>query len=182
MSTPLDAGPFARWARETAVTIRDGATADVPCGTCTACCTSSQFVHVAPDETDALAHLPRALLFPAPGMPKGHVLLPYDERGHCPMLVDGACTIYDHRPRTCRTYDCRVFPATGVAPPDDKPAIVAQAARWRFTVAGDDDRALQAAVRAAAEALAAAPDGPRHPTQRAAAAVVRGVVTADTQG
>ena len=28
----------------------------------------------------------------------------YDERGHCPMLVDGDCSIYDHRPRTCRMY------------------------------------------------------------------------------
>ena len=35
--------------------------------TCTACCTSSQFVHIEPDETDTLAHIPAALRFPAPG-------------------------------------------------------------------------------------------------------------------
>ena len=38
---------------------------DVPCGGCTACCTSSQFVHVDPDESDTLAHIPAELLFPA---------------------------------------------------------------------------------------------------------------------
>ncbi len=76
----------------------DGGT-DVPCGTCTACCTSSQFVHIEPDETDTLAHIPADVLFPAPLAPRGHVLLGYDERGHCPMLVDNACSIYEHRPR-----------------------------------------------------------------------------------
>ena len=86
---------------------------EVPCDGCTACCTSSQFVHIGPDETDTLARIPRRLLFPAPRLPAGHVLMGYDENGHCPMLVDGACSIYEHRPRTCRTYDCRVFPAAG---------------------------------------------------------------------
>lgn len=170
--TVLDAGSLAAWAAEAAVVIRTGATADVPCGPCTACCTSSQFVHVEPDETDALAHLPAALLFPAPGLPKGHVLLPYDERGHCPMLVDGRCSVYAHRPRTCRTYDCRVFAATGIAPPEDKPAIVAQVVRWRFRTDAPEDAAAQAALHAAAAAVGVAPDAPRGPTQRAAAAVV----------
>ena len=31
----------------------------VPCGACTACCTSSQFVHIEPDETETLARGPR---------------------------------------------------------------------------------------------------------------------------
>jgi Fe-S-cluster containining protein len=128
----------------------------VPCGSCTACCTSSQFVHIAPDEGDALAHIPKPLLFPAPGLPRGHVLLGYDERGHCPMLVDGACSIYAHRPRTCRTYDCRVFPATGIEP--DKPLIARRTARWRFSYADADGRVQHASVRAAAAYLAAHPD------------------------
>src|SRR5204862_263741 len=83
---------------------------------------------------DTLAHIPPALLFPAPRMPAGHVLLGYDENGCCPMLVDGGCSIYDHRPRTCRTYDCRVFPAAGIDISDDgdKGPIAHQARRWRF--------------------------------------------------
>ncbi len=128
--------------------------AEVPCGDCTACCTASQFVHVEPDETDTLANIPLALLFPAPGLPRGHVLLGYDERGHCPMLVDGACSIYEHRPRTCRTYDCRVFPATGLAPDGHEKVLIAQqAARWRFDHPTDADRRAHTAVRATAASV-----------------------------
>jgi Fe-S-cluster containining protein len=130
--------------------------AQVPCGACTACCTSSQFVHIEPDETDALAHVPAALRFPAPGLPKGHVVLPYDEHGHCPMLADGACSIYEHRPRTCRTYDCRVFAVTGVEP-EGQPAIAARVGQWQFET---DDEALLERLRASVPT-----DGP--PIQRA---------------
>ncbi len=141
----------------------------VPCGDCTACCTASQFVHVGPDEHDALTHIPPALLFPAPGLPRGHVLLGYDERGHCPMLVDGACSIYEHRPRVCRTYDCRVFPATGLVP-DDKPLITQRARRWRFSHPSGEDRRRHDAVRAEATLLLRAhPDAT--PTALAVAAV-----------
>jgi Fe-S-cluster containining protein len=108
----------------------DSGEADVPCGSCTACCTSSQFIHVEPDERATLARIPAALLFPAPGKPKGHVLLGYDEHGRCPMFVDGGCSIYDHRPRTCRAYDCRVFAATGIVP--DQPAVADRVRTWRF--------------------------------------------------
>jgi Fe-S-cluster containining protein len=175
--TDLPAGDFAPWlhAMEGALAGEHGA--DVPCGTCTACCTSSQFVHIGPDEADTLAHVPRALRFPAPGLPPGHVLLGYDERGHCPMLVDGACSIYAHRPRACRTYDCRVFPAAGVEPEADKVLIAARAQRWRFGHPTDGDRRAHAAVRAAATYLdvraAELPDdaAPRTATQRAVMAV-----------
>ena len=129
--------------------------ADVPCGACTACCTSSQFVHIAPDETETLAHIPGELRFRAPGLPKGHFVLGYDERGHCPMLVDGDCSIYEHRPRTCRTYDCRVFTVTGVVP--DQPAIAERAGDWEFEI---DDSPRWDAVRAAVPV-----DGP--PIERA---------------
>ncbi len=168
----LDAGPFGAWAREAVVVIGRRGDADVPCGACTACCTSRQFVHIEPDETATLAHVPKALRFPAPGRPAGHVLLPYDEHGRCPMLVDGACSIYAHRPRTCRTYDCRVFAAADVAVADDKPAIAAQVARWQFGFDDADDRARRAAVLAARDAIAARTgDRPLGPTQLAAAAV-----------
>ncbi|HET9442797.1 MAG TPA: YkgJ family cysteine cluster protein [Acidimicrobiales bacterium] len=146
----LDAGGFSAWLAGMEEALAGRRAADVPCGTCTACCTSSQFVLVGPDEVDTLAHIPRRLLFPAPRLPRGHVVLGYDERGHCPMLVEGRCSIYEHRPRTCRTYDCRVFPAAGVEADDDKPLIAARARRWRFRHPAPDDRALHDAVRAAA--------------------------------
>ncbi|MEY2476284.1 MAG: uncharacterized protein QOG87_1599 [Actinomycetota bacterium] len=147
---PVPAGPFSVWLVGMRRALDGDAASDVPCGGCTACCTSSQFVHIGPDEADALAHIPAALQFPAPGLPEGHVVLGYDERGHCPMLVDGACSIYVHRPRTCRTYDCRVFPAAGVEVEDDKPAIAQRAARWRFDFPAEADRIHHEAVQAAA--------------------------------
>jgi hypothetical protein len=156
--TLLDAGDFAAWRVRLLAGLDDGTGSDVPCGDCTACCTSGYFVHVEPDEVEALRRIPKALQFPAPGRPRGHVVLPYDERGHCPMLVDGACSIYEHRPRTCRNYDCRVFAAAGLPADDDKPAIAARVRRWRFTTATDDDRRVEAAVRRAVESLTGDPD------------------------
>jgi Fe-S-cluster containining protein len=155
-TAPVDAGRFSKWLDDLDAALRGEADAVVPCGACSACCTSSQFVHNAPDETDTLAHVPSALCFPAPGHPKGHVVLGYDEHGRCPMLIDGACSIYEHRPRTCRTYDCRVFAATGITPAG-QPAIAARVARWRFDV---DDEARWDTVH-----TAVSHDGP--PIERA---------------
>jgi Fe-S-cluster containining protein len=153
--TPTDdvllAGDFGDWLDALPGAIDGEHDADVPCGTCTGCCTSSQFIAIGPDEVDTLRAIPAALRFPAPGRPKGHVLLGYDEHGHCPMLVDGACTIYDRRPRTCRTYDCRVFPAAGLEPDEaTKAAITERVHRWRFAHPRPDDAARHDAVRAAA--------------------------------
>jgi len=149
--------------------VRSGAGTDVPCGDCCACCTTAHFVHVAPDERDVLGLVPRELQFPAPGLPAGHVVLPFDERGRCPQLAeDGRCTVYEHRPRTCRVYDCRVFAAAGMDA--DRDEITAQSRRWRFAYPASQDREEHEAVRAAARflrrhaaALPAdlAPDAPR---------------------
>jgi hypothetical protein len=146
----LAAGDFASWVTEMQGAIRGENGSDVPCGGCTACCTSSQFVHIEPDETDTLSHIPPELQFAAPGLPHGHVLLGYDERGHCPMLVDNHCSIYEHRPRTCRTYDCRVFPAAGLAIDTDTTLIGRQARRWQFNVSTPAEQTQLDAVRATA--------------------------------
>jgi hypothetical protein len=174
----LAAGEFASWVVDMQGAIRGEHGSDVPCGGCTACCTSYQFVHIGPEETDSLAHIPAELLFPAPRLPRGHVVLGYDERGHCPMLVDNACSIYEHRPKACRTYDCRVFPAAGLdIDDDDKVLIARQARRWRFSVPTQADRNRQDAVRAAARFLhehaALLPDGaaPTNATQLAVLAI-----------
>ncbi|MCE9620737.1 MAG: YkgJ family cysteine cluster protein [Actinomycetia bacterium] len=148
-SDGLPAGDFSEWVSQMQDAIRGERDSDVPCNGCTACCTASQFIHIAPDETDTLAHVPPQLLFPAPRMPAGHVLMGYDQSGQCPMLKNGKCSIYNHRPRTCRTYDCRVFPAVGIEP-DDQNAIADRARRWQFSYPSEIDRAQHAAVRAAA--------------------------------
>src|SRR5947208_11125801 len=151
----LPAGDFSPWLADMQRAVRGERGMDVPCNGCTACCRSSQFVHIAPDEADTLARIPGELLFPAPRLPAGNVVIGYDERGHCPMLVDDRCSIYEHRPHACRAYDCRIFAATGVVPDEpSKSAIAARAARWRFTFPTDADIVGRDAVRAAAESLA----------------------------
>ena len=148
----LPAGDFASWLVRMRATLSGEADADVPCGACCACCATSHFVHVAPHEAQTLARIPRELLFPAPGLPVGHVLLGYDEQGRCPMLAgDGRCSIYEDRPLTCRTYDCRVFAAAGCDA--DRDAVTRQARRWRFDYPTQDDRDAHAAVQAAARFL-----------------------------
>ncbi|MCU1371908.1 MAG: hypothetical protein JWO77_3102 [Ilumatobacteraceae bacterium] len=155
----LPAGELGPWLDALPGAIAGDHDADVPCGSCTGCCTSSQFIAIGPDEVDALRAIPAALRFPAPGRPAGHVLLGYGERGHCPMLVDGACSIYDHRPRTCRTYDCRVFAAAGLEPDDaTKAAITERVRRWQFAHVSTDDEVRHDAVRAAARFIDDAAD------------------------
>jgi hypothetical protein len=158
----LAAGDFSSWLAQMRAALRGQQPADVPCGGCTACCTSSQFVTIEPDETDTLAHIPAELLFPAPRAPRGYMVLGYDERGHCPMLVDNRCSVYQHRPRACRTYDCRVFPASGVAA--DKVDIALQARRWQFDFPAPADRDQFDAVGAAALFLDELPPGERPST------------------
>ena len=174
----LAAGDFHPWVREVQAALRGERASDVPCDGCTACCTSSQFIHIEPDELDTLSHIPAELLFPAPTLPRGHVVLGYDERGHCPMLVDGRCSIYDHRPRTCRTYDCRIFPAAGIGVDGEEKALIARRAqRWRFSFPTRADQVEHDAVRAAATFLQEhqgdLPDGtgPRSATELAVLAI-----------
>jgi uncharacterized protein len=173
---PLEAGEFGAWLAAMRRALRHEADADVPCGDCCACCSTSHFVHIGPEEGETLAEVPGELLFAAPGMPAGHVVLPFDARGRCPLLDEGGrCTIYDRRPLTCRTYDCRVFAAAGLDA--DREEITARARRWRFARPAPEDSVLRAAVAAAARWIpahaAAFPGGavPDDPAQLAVLAV-----------
>ena len=173
----VPAGGFSAWLARTRHARLTDSGADVPCGECTACCTSAYFIHIAPDETETLARIPQQLLFAAPGQPKGNVLMGYDKDGHCPMLVNNRCSIYEHRPQTCRTYDCRIFPAAGVAVSEPEKALIAQRARhWQFDYPTQRDRDEHAAVQAAAKFLQERaecfPKGvPKHSTQLAVLAI-----------
>ena len=146
----IGAGNFADWLEATRV----GAPADVPCGECNGCCRSFYFIHIEPDEGAALAHIPAELLFPAPGRAPGHRVMGHDQFGCCPMLVDGACSIYQHRPRTCRVYDCRLFAATNLAAGEsDKQLINDRARRWRFDESDPASASQQQAMLAASRFL-----------------------------
>jgi Fe-S-cluster containining protein len=150
----IGAGDFSSWLVQAQGAIEGRNGSDVPCGSCTACCTSSQFIHIAPDETETISKIPPELLVPAPRLPSGHVVLGFDEQGHCPMLIDNKCSIYEHRPQTCRTYDCRVFAAAGVSTGDaHKVQIDRRIRHWQFSYPGPIDQIERDAVRAAARFL-----------------------------
>jgi Fe-S-cluster containining protein len=146
---PLPAGEFSTWLQNTRVTAPVKGGVDVPCGTCTACCTSSYYIHIAPDEVETLRRTPPQHTIPAPGLPAGNVLLGYDATGRCLMLENGQCSIYEHRPRTCRSYDCRIFAAAGIDTVN-RPQIDRQFRRWQFGYHTAKARAEHAAVQAAA--------------------------------
>jgi Fe-S-cluster containining protein len=70
------------------------------------------------------------------------------------MLIDNQCSIYEHRPLTCRNYDCRIFPAAGIAAGDEgKAPITQRIRRWTFSCPTPRDRNQHAAVQAAARFL-----------------------------
>ena len=151
-----DAGDFGAWFASIADALSGSGVSEVPCGACTACCHASQFIEVAPDETGALAAIPQALLFPAPGGPTGTLVMGYDEHGRCPMFGDGTCSIYDQRPRACRVYDCRVFAASDVYPEEPEKAPVAGTARrWVFSFGDPSDRRRHEMIRTRAQDLCA---------------------------
>ncbi len=145
-----DSMKFSSWLREFTGTLKGINDGRVPCGECVVCCTSSYFIHIKPTDTESIQHIPKELMFPAPGLPEGHYLLGHDEKGHCPMFKGGQCSIYPYRPETCRQYDCRVFPATGIFPDDETSEIFRKAKDWKFDVSSVEDIEALEAVRASA--------------------------------
>lgn len=152
--TTHPAGGFSTWLRGMRRALAGGPGMDVACGDCVGCCTSSYLVKVRPHEHETLRLIPREQLAPAPGARNGSLVMGYDERGHCPMYRAPGCSIYAQRPETCRTFDCRIFTASGLpAGGDDKSVINARVASWRFEYPSATDLDEQRAVTAAANYL-----------------------------
>jgi hypothetical protein len=153
----LHAGRFSTWLRNIRNALAESGGMNVPCGECNACCRSSHFIHIKPEETSTLCRIPKELLFPAPLLPTGHMVLGYDEHGRCPMFIRNKCSIYKYRPATCRSFDCRVIAASGIAVKDNN--LIAQHARcWKFSCITKGDRNLLSAVQAAASFLIKYPE------------------------
>lgn len=147
----LPAGDFSSWLRDIRNALLIDSETAVACGECSACCSSSQFIHIRPEETRTLGRIHKELLVAAPGLPEGHMLLGYDKNGMCPQVRNGACSIYEHRPLTCRAYDCRIFTAAGITAGDDKALITERVRRWKFSYPAARDREEHSAVQAAAK-------------------------------
>ncbi len=146
----IPAGPFSAWLRAMRGALAGSSGMDVACGDCRGCCTSSYFIKVRAHETAALQHIGADNLRPVPGATNGAQLMGFDAHGHCFMFANGACSIYAHRPETCRTYDCRVFTAAGMNAGPDKSVINERIANWRFEYPAARDHDEHRAVTAAA--------------------------------
>jgi len=147
----IPAGCFTSWLRRTrSLMIKENGSV-VNCGSCNVCCTSSYFIHIRPEETRTLSKINKNLLFPAPGLPKGNLLMGHFQNGKCPMMVNNRCSIYAYRPLTCRIYDCRIFAAARILAGDENQAQINQRIKnWKFSYPTPSDRAAHSAVQAAA--------------------------------
>ena len=149
------AGAFSPWLRHTRRVLSERKVeADVPCGDCNACCRAGYFIEIHPDEQKALDRIGPEHLSRASDSAGGSFAMEQAPKGKCPMLINNACSIYEDRPQTCRSYDCRVFAATGIRLKDKRHAAVAeQAFRWQFEYPTDLDGFEASAVREAAAFL-----------------------------
>lgn len=86
---------------------RRPAPAKVPCNGCRECCYHGR-VDVHPDWGDDMTHLA------VERDDAGDYWLQKAADGACVHLGEGGCTIYEHRPRSCRAYDCRIYSLCGV--------------------------------------------------------------------
>jgi Fe-S-cluster containining protein len=170
----LPAGDFSSWLRHAREALITECGTEVECGECSACCSSSYFIHIRPEEAQTLGRIRKSLLVAAPGQPKGHLVLGYDRNGQCPLLKGGKCSIFEQRPITCRTYDCRVYAAAGILESEDGTSKISQRVRrWKFHYPTKLDLREHLAVQAAAtfirENAECFPGGhiPRNPGQLA---------------
>jgi len=80
----------------------------VPCAGCSACC---HYEGIVVDRKRDKRRLPH-LLTERNG--DGDLVLQRRADGACVHLGEQGCTVYEHRPSVCRTFDCRVFAAMGL--------------------------------------------------------------------
>jgi Fe-S-cluster containining protein len=147
------AGPFSDWLELTRKAIDTGGVVDVPCGSCSACCCSGFFITVCMNETETLENIPGNLLKSIPGV-RGTQYMECEPHGRCRLLREGLCSIYEYRPLSCRTFDCRIFAATGILPNRNEQSPINQRIKsWRFSYPTLRDRELQKSLHLAATYL-----------------------------
>ena len=75
---------------------------NVPCGDCNRCCSLSP--HLSSEEFESGKYIYTFLKIPNENHPV--VAIPRNSLG-CIYLINGKCSIYDDRPKSCRQFDCR---------------------------------------------------------------------------
>ena len=85
---------------------------DVPCGTCTKCC-EVLTPFLTPEEVSSglyplsLIQPDKKMLLENPNVGPLVAMFKKSPTGGCSMFIDGKCSIYDIRPKSCRQFDCR---------------------------------------------------------------------------
>jgi hypothetical protein len=128
---------YARYAAK--LTTHPEMPANVPCGSCTACCYHQRIdVDRAVEPPERLLHLD--LVPDAIGDMK---LRKNPETGACVHLIDGKCSVYQYRPTGCRRYDCRGLGWIGLTVEHDggqrEPV-------WEFGIPTMKDKLLNASI------------------------------------
>jgi Fe-S-cluster containining protein len=82
--------------------------ATVNCGHCTACCRDAPLIVLTEGERpEPFDKMVRIVVECDDGKEKSFWLLPHQPNGDCYYLRDGQCSVYEQRPKMCRTFDCR---------------------------------------------------------------------------
>lgn len=81
----------------------DAPPADVPCGTCTACCRNGELIALLPERGDDLTVLSQHTEI------AGVRVLHHKPNGECVYLEDDGCSVHENRPFVCKGFDCRVL-------------------------------------------------------------------------
>jgi len=87
---------------------RDEPRADVPCGTCRACCRHELVVLFPEAGDDVESYDAVEIRVDEADGPAIHVLK-HKDNGDCIYLGEHGCTIHHRAPAVCRTFDCRLF-------------------------------------------------------------------------
>src|SRR5205823_2577695 len=106
----------------------------VPCNGCRMCCYHPR-VELEPEEN--VTHLD------VETHADGSRTLRRREDGSCVHLGPEGCTVYAHRPRGCRTYDCRLFSFLGIV------ETAVPVPHWTFSARMREEKAVLFALRMA---------------------------------
>lgn len=138
-------GSVTSWLRRYRKAMLSGAGTNVPCGECTACCRSNEYIVLQADEVERFD----GVVINPDGEPSIQTL----PDGRCPYLdEEKGCTIYDERPQNCRNFDCRTMLFCRTLP-GDRPLIAEAIRQWEPAYRTVEDHVTGIALRLAATAL-----------------------------